>query len=215
VARVIGLTGGIGSGKSTVAAMLAELGAPVVDADQVARAVVEPGTPGLAAVIERFGDGVVRADGTLDRARLGEIVFGDNDARADLNAILHPRIAFESQRRIRELADGGAPVVVYEAALIVENQLHRGFDGLIVVSVAPDRQRERVASRDGSTLEQADARIAAQLPLADKVAVADWVIDNGGTIEQTRARVAEVWAQVTGSSEPPSADSSDSGGDSR
>lgn len=196
MARVIGLTGGIASGKSTVAAMLRELGAPIVDADEVARAVVEPGTPGLAAVVERFGAGVLDADGRLDRKAVGARVFGDAEARRALEAILHPRIAMESQRRIA--AHGGDELVIYDAALIVENGLHRGLAGLIVVSAPEDMQIARLMARDGLDEQAARQRIAAQLPLADKVAVADWVIDNAGTIDDTRRQVEAVWAELTG-----------------
>ena len=197
-ARVIGLTGGIASGKSTVAAMLRELGAPVVDADELARRVVEPGSAGLAAIVERFGPEVLDAAGALDRKQLGARVFADPEARAALNAITHPRIAELSQREIARHAAAGAPVVIYEAALIVENELHRGLDGLIVVSVPAEVQLERLMARDGLGEDEARARLAAQLPLADKVAVADQVIDNAGTVEETRAQVARVWEAIRG-----------------
>jgi dephospho-CoA kinase len=197
-ARVIGLTGGIASGKSTVAAMLRELGAPVVDADELARRVVEPGSPGLAAIVERFGPDVLDAAGALDRKQLGARVFADPEARAALNAITHPRIAELSQREIARHAEAGAPVVIYEAALIVENRLHLGLDGLIVVSVPPEIQLARLRARDGLGQDAARARLAAQLPLADKVAVADQVIDNAGTVEETRAQVARVWEAIRG-----------------
>lgn len=194
--RVIGLTGGIASGKSTVAAMLRELGAPLVDADELARRVVEPGTPGLAAVVEHFGAGVLDPDGQLDRKQLGARVFADPEARAALNAITHPRIAELSQREIARLAADGAPVVIYEAALIVENQLHRGLDRLIVVAVPEAVQLARLMQRDGVSEAEALARVRAQLPLADKVAVADHVIDNAGSLEETRAQVARVWEAI-------------------
>lgn len=197
-ARVIGLTGGIASGKSTVAAMLRELGAPVVDADELARRVVEPGSAGLAAIVEYFGPQVLDAAGALDRKQLGARVFADPEARAALNAITHPRIAELSQREIARHAGAGAPVVIYEAALIVENGLQRGLDGLIVVSVPVEVQLERLIARDGLGEDEARARLAAQLPLADKVAVADHVIDNAGTVEETRAQVARVWEAIRG-----------------
>ena len=147
--KIIGLTGGIASGKSTVAAMLRDLGAPIVDADAVAREVVEPGSPALAEIVERWGESVLNADGRLDRKKLGDIVFGDDEARRALNAITHPRIAAASQRGIADLAAAGAAAIVYEAALIVENQLHKGMDALVVVSVPKEVQLQRLVERDG------------------------------------------------------------------
>ncbi len=194
--RIIGLTGGIASGKSTVAKILRELGAPIVDADQVARDVVEPGTPALEEIVARFGPEVVDADGRLERKRLGDIVFADDDARAALNAIIHPRIAAASQQRIAALAAAGEPIVVYEAALIVENKLTSWMEALIVVSVSRDVQVQRLMARDGIDAIAAEARLAAQLPLEDKVAVADYVVDNSGTLEQTRAQVERLWARI-------------------
>ena len=194
--RVIGLTGGIASGKSAVAGMLRDLGAPVVDADLVARQVVEPGTPALAEIVARFGADMVDADGRLDRKRLADEVFSDLTARRDLNAITHPRIAQASAAAFAQLATAGHAVAIYEAALLVENRAHERLDGLIVVAVPEEIQVERLRARDGIDEAAARARLAAQLPLRDKVAVADWVIDNGGSLEETRARVAEVWRQV-------------------
>ncbi len=196
--RVIGLTGGIASGKSTVAAMLRELGAPVVDADLLARQVVAPGSPALAEIAARFGNGVLTAAGELDRKKLGDIVFGDPAARKALEAITHPRIAAASQQEIARHAAAGAAVVIYEAALIVENRLHEAMAGLIVVSVPEDDQRSRLTSRDGIDRAAAEMRIRAQLPLADKRAVATWVIDNGGTLDETRAQVRRVWEEIAG-----------------
>ena len=194
--RVIGLTGGIASGKSVVAAMLRELGAPVVDADLIARQVVEPGTVALEEIVARFGRDMLDGAGRLDRKRLAEEVFSDLAARRDLNAITHPRIAAASASALADLAAAGHPVAIYEAALLVENRAHERLDGLIVVAVPPEVQMARLRARDGIDETAARSRLAAQLPLADKVAVADWVIDNGGTLEQTRAQVAEVWRRL-------------------
>lgn len=186
---VVGLTGGIACGKSTVAAQLAELGVPIVDADALAREVVAPGTPGLAAIVERFGSDVLLADGSLDRKKLGERVFSDPDARRALNAITHPRIAAAGMEKLRALADHPAPYRVYEAALLVENGMAKAFAALVVVTVDEATQLARLMARDGSTESEARARIASQLPLAKKVEVADHVIDNSGTPEATRAKV--------------------------
>jgi len=188
----VGLTGGIASGKSTVADFFRRLGAAVVDADQVARDVVAAGSEGFDAVIGAFGADMVAPDGTLDRAKLGKLVFEDAEARKRLNAITHPRIAAESRRRIAEEQQSDAPYVVYEAALLVENGMAEAFRPLVVVAVAPERQVARLMARDGSTAEQAQKRIDAQLPLEEKLALADHVIRNDGALPETEQRVREV-----------------------
>jgi dephospho-CoA kinase len=198
MARIIGLTGGIASGKSTVSAMLRALGAHVIDADQVARDVVAPGTPALADIRARFGPEVLQEDGALDRKKLGAIVFADPDARRALERITHPRIAAATQQEIARLAAAGVDPVIYDAALIVENRLYTWMQGLIVVSVAPEVQVARLMIRDDIDEVAAQARIAAQLPLAEKVAVATHVIDNGGTHGDTEAQVRALWERLQG-----------------
>lgn len=193
---VIGLTGGIASGKSAVASMLRALGAQIVDADHLAREVVEPGQPALAEIADRFGADMLDADGRLDRKRMAERVFSDAKARAALNAIIHPQIAIASRAALARLREAGHALAIYEAALLVENQIHRGLDGLIVVSAPDHVQIERLCRRDDIDEAAARARLAAQLPLADKVAEADWVIDNGGSVEQTRSQVEKVWREL-------------------
>ncbi len=193
--RVVGLTGGIASGKSTVSAMFRELGAEVIDADQVARDVVEPGTPGLEEVARRF-PGVVDATGRLDRVALGRRVFADPAERRALEAILHPRIREEVARRTEALARAGVTVVLYDAALLIENGLHRGMDGVVLVSAPEEAQRARLAARDGLDAAAITARLAAQLPLADKRAHATWVVDNGGSLDETRAQVRRIWEDI-------------------
>jgi dephospho-CoA kinase len=194
--RVIGLTGGIGSGKSTVARAFADLGAQVIDADQVAREVVAPGTPGLAEVVAAFGDQILDGAGQLDRPKLGAIVFADPAKRKQLNGILHPRIAAETARRIAELSANGVEVVIYEATLIVENKVNWGLNGLIVVAASQQNQIARVTARDGFSVEEAQKRIDAQLPLEEKLKVADYVIDNDGDLEGVRRHVHEVWRDI-------------------
>jgi dephospho-CoA kinase len=189
--RVFGLTGNIGTGKSTVARLFAERGVPVIDADQVAREVVAPGTPGLAEVSARF-PGVLTPQGDLDRKALAARVFSDAQERAALNAILHPLIGREVRARLDRLAARGQPLALYEAALIVENGLHHGLDGLIVVNAPVDEQVRRLALRDGMAEAEARARIAAQLPSHEKVRAADFVIENTGAPELLRAQVARV-----------------------
>ena len=193
--RVVGLTGGIASGKSTVSAMFRELGAQIIDADQVARDVVEPGTRGLEDVARRF-PGVLDVTGRLDRAALGRRVFSDPDERRALEAIVHPRIREEVARRTEALARAGVKVVLYDAALLIENGLHRGMDGVIVVFVPEAVQRARLAARDGLDEAAVTARLAAQLPLADKRAHATWVVDNSGSLDETRAQVRQIWEEI-------------------
>lgn len=191
-AQVIGLTGGIASGKTAVADLLRRRGAIVVDADVLARQVVEPGQPALAELVARFGNDILAGDGTLDRKRLAAIAFADPAARADVNRITHPRIAQASARAIAEAADAGAKVVFYEAALLVENRAHRGMSGLIVVAATPQTQEARLIARDSMSAADARARIAAQAPLAEKLAAATWVLHNDGDPEALVRQVDEV-----------------------
>ena len=195
--RVAGLTGGIGSGKSTVARLLADRGAVVIDADQLARAAVAPGTPGLAAIVERFGDEYLNADGQLDRRRLGRHVFGDPKALADLNGIVHPEVAklVAAERAAAEAA--GAALLVYDVPLLFENRLDAMYRPVIVVSVDASTQRERVRSRDDLSDQEIEDRIRAQMPLTEKVARADYVIDNNGDVESTARQVDEIYAALT------------------
>jgi dephospho-CoA kinase len=198
--KVVGLTGGIASGKSTVARLLEALGAPVVDADRLARVVVEPGKPAWTEIVREFGRDILLPDGSIDRKKLGDIVFADEHKRRILGAITHPRIAAAAEEETARHAAAGEPIVIYEAALLVENGLHHLLDGLIVVDASPARQLERALLRDGITPDQARARIAAQLPLERKLAVATHVIDNSGTIEETRAQVERIWRELAGRS---------------
>jgi dephospho-CoA kinase len=186
--RIWGLTGNIGSGKSTVGRMLAARGIPVVDADRVAREVVEPGRPALRDIASRFPD-ALRPDGSLDRKALAARVFADPEERQALNAIVHPRIAEEVAARMASLAASGQRVAVYEAALIVENGLQRGMDGLIVVTAPAEAQIDRLRRRDGMSEEEARARIAAQLPAAEKARQATVVIENAGSEAELAAMV--------------------------
>ena len=189
---VFGLTGGIGSGKSTVAARFRARGVPVIDADLLAREVVAPGTPGLAEIRARFGDEVIDARGELDRARLAEIVFHDDDARRALNAITHPRVRDLALTRVQELAAQGEPLACYEVPLLIESGLGDVLRPLVVVVVDPATQVERTMRRDGSTREHAEARIRSQMPLAEKARLADHVIDNGGSVAATLTRTDQV-----------------------
>jgi len=194
----VGLTGGIGSGKSTVSARMGELGAVVLDADKAARAVVEPGTPGLAAITAAFGADVLAADGSLDRAKLAGIVFADEAALGRLNAITHPLI-HEYIRAAEEAAiraGGDDLVLVHDVALLAEWGRAKEFDLVIVVDVPTETQLERLTGQRGMAEEQARARIAAQATREQRLAVADIVIDNSGTRDDLNRRVDEVWADL-------------------
>lgn len=193
---VVGLTGGIASGKSTVARAFAQRGIPVIDADQLAREVVAPGSQGLAAIAREFGEDVLLPDGTLDRKELGARVFADPALRLKLNAITHPLVAQLGARRMAEIAEGSTPYAIYEAPLIVENGLHHGFLALIVVAIAPELQIERVMQRDGLDREAAEARLRAQAPLERKLAAATYVIDNGKALSDLLPQVDAVHAKV-------------------
>ncbi|HEY5948594.1 MAG TPA: dephospho-CoA kinase [Kofleriaceae bacterium] len=195
-AHVIGLTGGIASGKSAVAKLLQARGAAVIDADKLARDVVAPGQPALAELVARFGAAILAANGTLDRKRLAAIAFSDEQARRDLNRITHPRIASASAQAIATWSDAGANVVFYEAALLIENRVHTGLSGVIVVSAPAEIQQQRLMARDSLSAEDALARIAAQLPLADKLKVATWVIENHGDLDALTVEVDRVVAEI-------------------
>jgi dephospho-CoA kinase len=193
----IGLTGGIGSGKSTVAARLAELGAVVIDSDRLAREVVQVGSPGLARVVERFGPSVLLPDGSLDRPRLGQLVFSDPAALADLNAIVHPLVRARSEALSSQAAAGGAVAVVQDVPLLVENKLAGGYDRVIVVEAPLELRLQRLAGR-GLDEETARARIAAQASDDERRAVADIVLNNSGSVAELMAQVDAAWARLAG-----------------
>ena len=192
----VGLTGGIGSGKSTVSALLASYGAVVVDADVLAREVVAPGTPGLVAVVEAFGPAVLGPDGGLDRAALGATVFGDPAQLAKLNAILHPLIALRTAERFAAAAAAGASVVIHDVALLVENGLAGSYDEVVVVVAGPAAQLTRLVSLRGLTADDARARMAAQAGDEQRLAVATRVLHNDGPPEALEAQVQALWAQL-------------------
>ena len=186
--HVFGLTGGIASGKSAVAARFRERRVPVIDADQLARDVVDRGTPGLASLVAAFGPEIVDGAGALDRKALGRLVFPDAERRRTLNAIVHPLIAQATGEATARLAAEGAALACYEAALIVENKVADMFRPLVVVAAPYEVQLARAMARDGATEAETRARLDAQMPLAEKIAAADVVIDNTGTREELDAR---------------------------
>lgn len=209
----VGLTGGIGSGKSEVSRRLAARGAPIIDADLAARDVVQPGTPGLGEIATVFGPRVLRPDGSLDREQLGQLVFADPGLRAKLNAIVHPLV----HERMRQLAEqaiaaaGPAAIIVHDVPLLAENGLGRGFDTVLVVDAPDDQRVQRLTATRGMTAAHAQDRMAAQASRQQRLAIADIVIDNSGTLDDLDRRVEEVWAvlrdlagRADGMSDPPS-----------
>ncbi|MFJ5060977.1 dephospho-CoA kinase [Streptomyces nigra] len=190
----VGLTGGIGAGKSEVSRLLVEHGAVLIDADRIAREVVAPGTPGLAAVVEEFGEDVLAADGSLDRPRLGSIVFADPERLAVLNSIVHPLVGARS----RELEDAAAEdaVVVHDVPLLTENGLAPLYDLVIVVDADPGTQLDRLVRLRGMTEDDARARMAAQATREQRRAIADIVIDNDVPLDELRRRVKDVWEDL-------------------
>jgi dephospho-CoA kinase len=193
---LVGLTGGIGSGKSTVARMLEERGAVVFDADLLAREAVEPGTPGHAAVIERFGADVLAPGGALDREALASIVFADPSARRDLEQIVHPEVRGLFAEGSEAYRDTDR-IVVFSAPLLVETGMHTAFEILVVVSATVATQIERLMRQRGMSEAAIRARIDAQAPLEDKAAVADFLVDNGGTIAELENQVERLWHDLS------------------
>jgi dephospho-CoA kinase len=209
VTRVVGLTGGIGTGKSTVARMLAALGAVVIDADAIVHELQAPGTPLLARIAEAFGPEILRADGALDRERLGRLVFADPAARARLGALVHPAVGVEMLRRLEAAKAAGAKLVVLDIPLLLEGRAARAgqrgraatasdlVSEVIVVWAPESAQIERQVARDGATREHAAERVRAQLPIDEKRKLADHVIDNSGSPEATERQVRALYAQLT------------------
>jgi len=210
----VGLTGGIGSGKSEVSKRLAAYGAALIDADVAARAVVEPGTPGLGEITAVFGPQVLLPDGRLNRERLGQIVFADDGALAKLNAIVHPLVHERTQQLEQQatatLGPGG--IIVQDVPLLAENGLQNGFDTVIVVDAPDDQRLQRLIETRGMTAEHARERMAAQAGRDQRLAIADIVVDNSGTLGDLDQQVAEVWSVLhdlagrgdgTGMSDPP------------
>ncbi|HVQ35276.1 MAG TPA: dephospho-CoA kinase [Candidatus Bathyarchaeia archaeon] len=192
-----GLTGGLASGKSTVAAMFRRRGALHLDADAIAHELLAPGGGAEAPVLERFGPSILGADGAIDRGALGAIVFSDPAALSDLNAIVHPKVREEIARRLAREASSASPaeVALVDAPLLVEAGMHRELDAIVVVTCPPEVQVARAVAR-GMREDEARRRIAAQAPVEEKLAVADVVIDNGGTLEETEAQVRTAWDRL-------------------
>jgi dephospho-CoA kinase len=192
----VGLTGGIASGKSTVSAILAELGAVVIDADALAREVVARGTPGLAAVVAEFGPGLLTPEGDLDRPAMGALVFGDPEARTRLEAVIHPLVHERSAQLEAEAAPDA--VVVHDIPLLAEVGRAGSFDAVIVVDAPPELQVSRMVQERGWTRDDAQSRIAAQATREDRLAIATHVVDNTGSLDALREQVERVYAELAG-----------------
>ena len=202
--RVVGLTGGIGSGKSTVGAMLRELGATIIDADQIVHDLQAPGMPMLETLAEAFGREILTADGALDRKALGAIVFQDKEARIRLGLIVHPEVGKEMYRQVGEARDAGAPVAVADIPLLYEGRREGrdtagalGVEGVILAWVPVETQIERTMSRDACTRDEALARIRAQVAIDEKRDLAEYVIDNSGSLEATEEQVRAIYRDLT------------------
>lgn len=193
----VGLTGGIASGKTTVSRILTELGAFVLDADAFARTAMEPGAGAYNRVVQRFGTTILDEDGQIVRRRLARIVFHDDESRKALNAIVHPEVIAEADRRLAEYAPrGAAPITVFDAALLVESGLYRRFHRVVVVRCSRETQLRRLLAREGMSTDEAEARIDSQAPLEKKLAVADYVIDTEGTLRESRKQTEGVYAAL-------------------
>jgi dephospho-CoA kinase len=193
--KLIGLTGGAGSGKSTVAAMFRDLGAAIVDADEATHAVYAPGTDGFKAVVEEFGDEYVR-EGAIDRGKLGALVFEDPDALRRLNAIVHPRVRQWMADRTAQAVVDGADVVIQDVPLLFENGLQGLYSSTVLVYTTPETQIRRLIEERGLASDRALKMLAAQMPIDEKRSLADFVIDNNGTRDESRVQVEEVWSRV-------------------
>ena len=201
--RAIGLTGGIASGKSTVAALLRERGAIIVDADQIAREIVQPGQDAWREIVDSFGTGILHPDKSLDRDKLRKIIFASEQARKRLQSIMHPRIRSLAQERIAQLAAQEAEIVIYEAPLLFENGVHEWLRPVIVVACDIETQRSRLATRDRLSAEEIQRHLDAQMPLAEKIQLADYVIDNSGDSEDLKNKVETLWDEIRSISPAP------------
>jgi dephospho-CoA kinase len=193
---IVGLTGGIASGKSTVAGFLREAGVPVVDADRLGKIVLEKGNEAFDPLVEAFGRDILGESGEIDRKKLGAKVFDNKAKRAKLEAITHPAIARLAKRGMELIAERGSTLAIYEAALLVETGIYKSLSALVVVSCPVEMQLERLVARDGFTRDAAAARIASQFPLVEKVTVADYVIDTTSTLEETRSETLKVLSKI-------------------
>jgi dephospho-CoA kinase len=199
--KLVGLTGGIASGKSTVATMLRELGAKIINADDLARAIVQPGKEAWKEIVAAFGTEVLRPDRAIDREKLRTTIFQDAAARKRLDSITHPRIRALAQARAQELAAKGAAIVIYEAPLLFENEAHLWLRPVILVACDDFLQRRRLKARDRLNDAEIEQHIKAQMPLSEKRTLADFVIENNGDLEDLKKQVKEVWTKLANSTQ--------------
>jgi len=197
--KLVGLTGGIATGKSTVASMLSQLGARIIDADELAREIVHPGQEAWREIVETFGQEILREDKSIDREKLRKKVFRDTEARKRLESITHPRIRSLAQQRMQQLAAEGAKIVVYMAPLLFENQVHLWLRPVILVACDAATQKRRLQKRDGLNDEEIQQHLKAQMSLEEKRELADFIIENTGTLDSLRKRVEEVWQTIANS----------------
>jgi len=194
--KVIGLTGGIATGKSTVASMLRGLGAKVIDADELAREVVKPDQEAWREIVEAFGSEILRQDRTLNREKLRKIVFADKRARKRLDSITHPRIRALAQERIEKLAAESVDIIIYEAPLLFENRVHLWLRPVILVTSDSETQKRRLRERDRLSESEIGHHLEAQMPLEEKTKLADFVIDNSGDLEELQSQVQKIWEKI-------------------
>ena len=194
--KLVGLTGGIATGKSTVASMLRGLGAAIIDADELAREVVKPGQEAWQEIVAAFGSEFLRGDQTLDREKLRKLVFQDSEARKKLESITHPRIRKLAQARVQELAAEGAEIIIYDAPLLFENQVHFWLRPVVLVACHPTIQKKRLRDRDRLSEEEIRQHLEAQMSLQEKRKLADFVIENDGDLEELQKQVREVWEKI-------------------
>ena len=194
--KLIGLTGGIASGKSTVAAILRRLGVAIVNADELSREVVQPGTPGWKEIVDTFGTEILQPDGTVDRQRLRKIIFSDPAARKKLEAVIHPRVRALAQQRFQEHAAAGFEIVVYEVPLLFEGNLQNSLRPVVLVATNVETQKNRLQDRDHLAESEAEKHITAQMSLEEKRRLADYVIENDGTLDELERRVRAVLEEI-------------------
>lgn len=195
--KVVGLTGGIATGKSVVASMLRELGAKIINADELAREIVKPDQDAWREIVENFGPDILHRDQTIDREKLRKIVFAEKAARKRLESITHPRIRALAHERIRKMAAEGAEITVYEAPLLFENQIHFWLRPVILVASESGAQRQRLQERDRLTAVEVEQHLEAQMPVEEKRKLADFVIENNGDLQALKRQVQEVWEKIT------------------
>jgi dephospho-CoA kinase len=194
--KVIGLTGSIATGKSTVASMLQKLGAKIIDADELAREIVKPDQEAWKEIVEVFGSGILRKDRSLNREKLRKIVFADQRSRKRLESITHPRIRALAKERIEKLAAEGADIIIYEAPLLFENQVHLWLRPVILVASDSETQKRRLRERDRLSESEIRNHLEAQMPLEEKAKLADFVIENSGELEELESQVRDVWEKI-------------------